>query len=369
MSRAFVDRIRVYAKAGDGGRGSASFRRVKLEPLGGPDGGDGGNGGDVVLEVDSHTDNLESFFYRPHLNAKDGQPGASNQKTGRSGGEVVFHVPPGTMIFRSNESFDQTPEYDDDGLPVELEAEDDSEPALELLADLTELGQRFVLAKGGVGGRGNMAFKSSINRSPTEAEPGEEGEKGVFYLEMRHIAQAGFVGMPNAGKSSMLAALSAAKPKIASYPFTTLRPMIGVVRFPGHRRATLADIPGLIEGAHQNIGLGHDFLRHITRCQLLLFVVDAAGSEGRDPVEDLTKLRKELSLYDKSKSLTKRPWMILANKIDLPGAVDNLAMIKQRFPRVRVIPVSAETGEGLDLLRKLLDQKIGRAEWEEVQPA
>lgn len=320
------------------------FYRGKFKPKGGPDGGDGGKGGDVILQVDPSTDSLRTFFYNPKLIAEDGKPGAGNQCTGRSGKDAVFKVPPGTLVSQIS-----TVENADTGA---------HETALAPVADLTEAGSTFVLCKGGRGGKGNVHFKSSTNRAPRQFTPGQQGEEGDFHFELRSIAEAGLVGFPNAGKSTLLSKLSAAKPKIANYPFTTLQPMVGVIHFGGFRRGTLADIPGLIEGAHDNIGLGHEFLRHIMRCRLLLFVVDAAGSEGRDPVEDLKTLRTEISLY--SKELSKRPWIILANKIDLPEAAANLPRIKSRFKRVKVIPISANEGSGLDALKKFLDQKIGR---------
>ena len=227
---------------------------------------------------------------------------------------------------------------------------------LELVADLTEVGEVFTLCKGGKGGLGNVHFKSSTHRAPTEFTPGVKGEEGMFYFELRQIADAGLVGFPNAGKSSLLGKLSAAKPKVAPYRFTTLHPMVGVIEYEGYQRVTVADIPGLIEGAHENVGLGFEFLRHILRCHLLLFVVDMAGSEVRDPCEDVATLRQEISLYDPL--LAKRPWLVIANKMDLPEAAENLKYFKQRFPKVKVIPISAETGEGLAAVRKELHKRV-----------
>lgn len=350
----FVDQIKIYAWGGNGGHGCVSFRRAKFLPKGGPDGGDGGKGGDVILQVDPHTDNLRSFFYKPHLRAEKGQPGSGQQRSGRSGKSLIAKVPPGTVVHRSDEEIRQEPKYDEDGLPIVREK---SEPILQQVADLTELGTSYVLVHGGRGGKGNVRFKSPTNQAPIESTPGEEGEHGVFYLELRRIADAGLVGFPNAGKSTLLGALSAAKPKVAAYPFTTLQPMVGVVEFEGFQRATLADIPGLIEGAHDNVGLGHDFLRHITRCGLLLFVVDMAGSEGREPVEDVAKLRREIALYDEE--LAARPWLVVANKMDLPGAEENLAHFRTRYPKIEIIPISAATGQGLDALKDCLRRKVG----------
>jgi GTP-binding protein len=226
-----------------------------------------------------------------------------------------------------------------------------------LVADLTEVGQQFVLCKGGLGGKGNVHFKSATNQAPTETTPGEKGGEGTFFLELRKIADAGLVGFPNAGKSTLLTRLSAARPKVAAYPFTTLKPMVGVLDFPGFSRATVADIPGLIEGAHANVGLGHAFLRHIMRCRLLLFVVDMAGSEGRDPVSDIVALRTEVGLYDKM--LAEQPWLIVANKMDLDGASENLGAVRSRFPKQEVIPVSAREGEGVDVLKARLGELVG----------
>jgi GTP-binding protein len=197
-------------------------------------------------------------------------------------------------------------------------------------------------------------FKSSRNRAPRQYTEGEEGEEGHFLLELRTIADAGLVGYPNAGKSTLLRKVSAARPRVAAYPFTTLHPIIGVVEFSGYRRATIADIPGLIEGAHRGLGLGHEFLRHITRCRIFLFVVDVAGSEGRNPVEDLQQLRKELDLYDPL--LSQRPWFVIANKMDLPGAEENLSGVRKKFPKIDIVPISAAKGEGIEELKKKLEK-------------
>ncbi|MEM7143966.1 MAG: GTPase ObgE [Verrucomicrobiota bacterium] len=343
----FVDHIRVHAKAGRGGSGSASFRREKFEPKGGPDGGDGGDGGSVILESDEQIDSLRDFFYKPGLKAKAGGDGQGRGKTGRSGDDLVLRVPSGTMVYRVPEEM---------GVGRGAPAREDLK-ALDLVADLTRGGERFVLAKGGKGGRGNLRFKSSTNRAPTEAEAGGEGEEGDFYLELRRIADAGLVGFPNAGKSTLLGRLSAAKPKVAAYPFTTLQPMVGVLEFEGFSRGTVADIPGLIEGAHRNVGLGHDFLRHIMRCRLLIFVVDIAGTDGREPIEDVMKLREEISLYDEA--LAQKPWLIVANKMDLAAAQENWEAFRGRFPKVEIIPISAEGGTGVDQLKEKLQDMIG----------
>jgi GTPase len=217
-------------------------------------------------------------------------------------------------------------------------------------------GQEFLLCRGGEGGKGNVHFKSSRNRAPRQYTDGEEGEQGHFLLELRTIADAGLVGYPNAGKSTLLRKLSAARPKVAAYPFTTLHPIVGVMDLPGYRHATIADIPGLIEGAHRGVGLGHEFLRHITRCPLLIFVIDVAGSEARSPVEDLQNLRKEIDLYDAT--LSSRPWLVVANKMDLPDANENLKLLRERFPKTRFIPMSAANGEGIDTLKEALAERL-----------
>src|ERR1041385_7620372 len=280
----FVDRIKVFAQAGSGGRGCVSFRREKFVPKGGPDGGDGVRGGDGVLRADRHVDSLSNLFYEPIIKAKNGEHGMGKKMTGRNASAKIVKVPVGTIVWK------------DDG------GQNDA------VVDLVRDGQEFVLCRGGAGGKGNVHFKSSRNRAPRQYTEGEEGEQGHFLLELRTIADAALVGYPNAGKSTLLRKISAARPKVAAYPFTTLHPIVGVIEFPGYRRATVADIPGLIEGAHRGLGLGHEFLRHITRCHLLIFVVDIAGSEGRNPVEDLQNLRRELDLYDRS--LSSRPWLV-----------------------------------------------------------
>ncbi len=363
----FVDHIRVVAHAGRGGNGCVSFRREAFVPKGGPDGGDGGKGGSVVLRADVHTDNLTAFFYEPILKAPSGQHGMGKQCYGKSAEDRVYRVPVGTIVYRLPQNNEQ-PEleasvrYGTDATFVDLEKSPEDEPeqakpeldpdALEVVVDLNEPGQEFVLCKGGKGGIGNVHFKSSQNRVPTQFTYGEEGEEGTFFLELRKIADVGLVGYPNAGKSTLLGVVSAAHPKVAAYPFTTLTPHIGVVELPGYDRITVADIPGLIEGAHQNVGLGHEFLRHILRCKLLAFVVDTAGSEGRDPVSDLQSLRREVSLYDGE--LAERPWVIIANKMDLPGAAEMLETLRFRFNRVEIIPVSGSVGEGVEALKARL---------------
>ena len=337
----FVDRIKVFAQAGSGGRGSVSFRREKFVPKGGPDGGDGGRGGDVILRADRHVDNLSNLFYEPIIKGKSGGHGMGKKMHGRSAPSKTVKVPVGTIVWPAEDRKSSTPNV-----------ERSISNAEDAIVDLARDGQEFVLCRGGAGGKGNVHFKSSRNRAPREYTEGGEGEQGHFLLELRTIADAGLVGYPNAGKSTLLRKISAARPKVAAYPFTTLHPIIGVVEFSEYRRATIADIPGLIEGAHRGLGLGHEFLRHITRCRIFLFVVDVAGSEGRNPVEDLKQLRKELDLYDPL--LSQRPWFVIANKMDLSTAEENLNGLRQKFPKIDIVPVSAATGEGIDELKKRL---------------
>src|SRR6476646_3407468 len=344
----FVDRVKVFVQAGNGGRGSVSFRREKFVPKGGPDGGDGGRGGNVILQADRHVDNLVNLFYEPLIKAKNGGHGMGKKMSGRAGADKIVKVPVGTVVWPAEEEKHPVPNVQ---RPT-LSSEQSAIPVTDLARD----GQEFVLCQGGGGGKGNVHFKSSRNRVPRQYTEGEEGEQGHFRLELRTIADAGLVGYPNAGKSTLLRKISAARPKVAAYPFTTLHPIVGVIEFPGYRRATVADIPGLIEGAHRGFGLGHEFLRHITRCRVLVFVVDIAVSEGRNPVEDLQNLRREIDLYDPT--LSSRAWFVVANKMDLPGATENLKSLQERFPKLQVIPTSAAKGEGIDDLKQALATRI-----------
>jgi GTPase len=374
----FVDHIRVVAQAGNGGNGCVSFRRESFIPEGGPDGGDGGRGGSIILRASTHEDNLTTFFYEPIIKAKNGEHGLGSQCYGKSAQDKIVAIPIGTIVYRmphtpkreglepsaaygTNSTYIDFSKSPEDGDPTpEEEAKEraafDPEQ-LEVVVDLTENGQEFVLCKGGKGGVGNIHFKSSRNRVPTQFTYGEEGEQGTFYFELRKIADVGLVGYPNAGKSTLLTRVSAAHPKVAAYPFTTLTPHIGVVELSQYRRFTVADIPGLIEGAHENVGLGHEFLRHIVRCKLLAFVIDMAGSEGREPVADLENLRREIDLYDST--LSDRPWVVLANKMDLPEAEEKLKAFKRRFrKKIEVIPISAGSQQGIEPLKERLHELI-----------
>ena len=325
----FVDRVTINVHSGKGGDGAVSFRREKLIPRGGPDGGDGGDGGSVIIVAQPGVDSLAMLAQKRHWTAQAGEKGRGANCFGRKGEDITLPVPPGTIV------------YDSRGF---------------VLKDLAHPGDTLIAAKGGKGGKGNTNFKTSTNRAPRQSTPGEDAEVRELVLELKVIADVGLIGLPNAGKSTLLSRLSRARPEIADYPFTTKFPNLGIVNVGPDRQFVLADIPGLIEGAHAGVGLGHEFLRHILRCRILLFVVDTAGSEARDPVNDLTILRTEISHYDKD--LAKRPWLILANKMDLPDAPEKLAQIKARFPKVKVIPVSAHDGSGLDDLKKELLKRV-----------
>jgi len=369
----FVDRIKVFVRAGAGGRGCVSFRREKFVPKGGPDGGDGGRGGDVILQADRHVDNLANLFYEPIIKAESGGHGKGKKMAGRAGANKIVKVPVGTVVWPAEEGKRPTRNSDKSRAsaqrstsdpdqsaihapPASAKATADRQSVMDSIVDLARDGEEFLLCRGGIGGKGNVHFKSSRNRAPRQYTDGEEGEHGYLLLELRTIADAGLVGYPNAGKSTLLRKISAARPKIAPYPFTTLHPVVGVMELSDYRYATIADIPGLIEGAHRGLGLGHEFLRHITRCPILVFVIDVAGSEGRSPVEDLQNLRKEIDLYDTM--LSSRPWLIVANKMDLPNANENLKMLRERFPNISIVPVSAAKGEGIEALKKMLATRM-----------
>ncbi len=334
VTRMFVDECVVKLQAGDGGRGCVSFRREKYEPWGGPNGGDGGRGGDVVLLGDDDTNNLVDYKYQPHWKAERGEHGLGSDQHGRDGAPRILKMPLGTVVI------DEAT-----GKPV---------------AEVIEDGQRIVLCKGGNGGWGNTHFKTSTNRAPKRANPGHPGEGGTYRLILKSIADVGLVGFPNAGKSSLTGRITKARPKTAAYPFTTLHPQIGVIEFPdtvkGDRRLLLADVPGLIEGASENRGLGHRFLRHIERCALLLILVDMAGTDARDPRDDYKHLLRELELYDKA--LLKKPRVVAANKMDVPEAKANLAKFKRRYKTVDVLEISCLTGDGIESLKKELLKRV-----------
>ncbi|HWQ61988.1 MAG TPA: GTPase ObgE, partial [Negativicutes bacterium] len=295
----FIDRAKIQVKAGDGGNGMSSFRREKYVPKGGPSGGDGGRGGDVILVVDPNLNTLIDFRYKRKFKAEAGENGQTSNCHGRQADDLYVKVPPGTVV-----------RDEDSG---------------EVIGDLTASGQELVAAKGGRGGRGNARFVNSIHRAPTFAERGEPGDERSLLLELKVLADVGLVGYPSVGKSSLLARVSAAKPEIAAYHFTTLTPVLGVVSVREGQSFVLADIPGLIEGAHEGKGLGHDFLRHIERTRIIIHVLDVSGLEGRDPIEDYHKINDELKMY--SERLASRPQIVAANKMDLPEGREN-------YPRV-----------------------------------
>jgi GTP-binding protein len=318
---AFIDQARISVRGGDGGAGVVAWRREKFVPKGGPAGGDGGDGGSVVLEVDEGLSTLLDFRYRHEHHAPAGERGGNKDRYGRHGQDIILRVPAGTMV------------HDDaDG---------------RLLADLRQHGQRCVVARGGKGGRGNIHFATPTDRAPRHAEPGTPGQQRIVRLELKLLADVGLVGFPNVGKSSFIARVSAARPKIADYPFTTLVPNLGVVKLPGDRSLVLADVPGLIEGAHQGAGLGHQFLRHLERTRVLVHVLEVSPAPGRTPLRDYLALRRELELYDPA--LAGRTEIVAVNKVDLPATRKRLPALERLFARrgVKLYPISAATGQGL----------------------
>ncbi|GBF34868.1 GTP-binding protein Obg [Desulfocucumis palustris] len=325
----FYDKAKIFVKAGDGGNGCVAFRREKYVPDGGPWGGDGGRGGSVVLIADEGLRTLVDFRYHSHYKAGRGQHGMGKNMHGRSGEDLRLRVPVGTLVRDA-----------DTGRKI---------------ADLVQNGQEAVVAGGGRGGRGNVRFVTLNNKAPKMAEKGEPGEECWLQLELKLLADVGLVGFPNAGKSTIISRVSAARPKIADYPFTTLVPNLGVVRIDGDRSFVMADIPGLIEGAHAGAGLGHEFLRHTERTRILVHVLDMAGTEGRDPLQDFEIINREIKLYDPR--LAARPMVVAANKTDLPEARANLERLERELAgKFEIYPVSAITGQGLDkLLFRLAD--------------
>lgn len=318
----FVDKVKIYVKAGDGGNGMVAFRREKYVPDGGPAGGDGGKGGDVIFRVDEGLRTLMDFRYQKHFKAPNGENGRSKSQHGRGAEDLIIRVPPGTVVID-----------DDTG---------------KILADLVEHGQEAIIARGGRGGRGNIRFATPKNPAPYIAENGEPGEERYVTLELKLLADVGLVGFPNVGKSTLLSVVSAAKPKIANYPFTTLTPNLGVVDVGDMRSFVMADLPGLIAGAHQGVGLGHQFLRHIERTRLIVHVIDMSASEGRDPYEDYLQINEELKLYNYR--LEERKQIIAANKMDLPGAEENLEVFRQKVKDVPIYEISAATRQGVQEL-------------------
>ncbi len=335
----FVDEARVQLKAGDGGNGCSSFRREKFIPFGGPNGGDGGKGGDVVILGDENTGDLTAYQFQRHHRAQRGENGRSRDQSGAAGPDCVLKVPLGTIVFQEDPLSD--------------------EPARQV-AEVLNHGDRVVLLEGGRGGMGNIHFKSSVNRAPRECTPGTEGGSGEYALVLKTIADIGMVGFPNAGKSSLVNLLTMARPTIAPYPFTTINPHVGVIHYPERfERLTLADIPGLIEGASEDKGLGHRFLRHIERCGLLCLILDMAGTDQRDPLKDYEHLLLELKAYNPA--LVKKPRLVVANKSDEETFAKNLARFKKKFTTIPVHALSCLTEEGLPELKKLFWKTISAA--------
>lgn len=387
----FVDEVKIYARAGHGGKGAVAFHREAFVPKGGPSGGNGGRGGDVILEADHDLNNLIAQYYQPRLIAADGQPGMGRGMDGKAGKDLVVKVPCGTLVWRLTtpepeaEPAVSPPGHARAALPlatarrpviraagsvqaveVDLAAEADPTPGRaahtkgELVCDLTEHGQRFVLCKGGRGGLGNRNFATARRQTPRFAQPGEPGtNEGEYLLELRIVAEVGLVGYPNAGKSTLLSAISKARPKIAPYPFTTLTPQIGIVEYPDWKRLTVCDVPGLIAGAHRNVGLGHAFLRHIQRCKILVLLLDMAGTDNRAPWDDYRSLLEELELFDPN--LLDRPRLVVANKMDEPAAEANLKAFKRKVRKTPVLPIAAAFDLGVEKFKQAIRAAVEEA--------
>lgn len=328
----FVDKAKVYVKGGDGGDGLIAFRREKYVPEGGPAGGDGGKGGDVIFRVDEGLRTLMDFRYQKHFKAKRGEKGRNKSQHGANADSTIVRIPPGTILTD-----------DDTG---------------EVIGDLTRHGQQVVVARGGRGGRGNIRFATPNNPAPELAENGEEGEERFVTMELKVMADVGLVGFPSVGKSTLLSVVSAAQPKIGAYHFTTITPNLGMVDVGDGRNFVMADLPGLIEGAHEGVGLGHEFLRHVERTRVIIHVVDMAGTEGRDPFEDWEKINDEIRLYNQL--LIERPQIVAANKMDMPEAEEYLAAFKEKIkeirPDIEIMPISSLTRQGIqELLYRTID--------------
>ena len=335
----FIDEAKITVKAGDGGHGCIAFRREKFVPRGGPSGGDGGHGGSVYIVASSHVNTLINFRFHPEFSAERGEHGMGSNRTGHTGADLELEVPIGTLVY---------------------EKSDDPDRPRRLLGDLAEEGQRVLVAKGGRGGFGNARFATSTNRAPRKVQPGEPGEIKDLRLELKLLADVGLVGFPNAGKSTLIARVSAARPKIADYPFTTLTPNLGVVRLNEDRSFVVADVPGLIEGAHRGLGLGHEFLRHLERTKVLVHVVDVSGASGRNPVSDLDTVRRELELFQPA--LAAKPQIVAANKIDALGSHRGAAVaeLKRRAARLDLpfLQISGATGEGVPELLEAMWRRL-----------
>jgi GTP-binding protein len=392
----FIDEIKIYAQAGHGGKGCIAFHREAFVPKGGPSGGNGGRGGSVILQADHDLNNLIAQYYQPRLIAPGGGHGLGKGMDGHAGKDLVVKVPCGTLVWRLADTTPpietkKTGDDDEDEKPtfktsaskrplirsaggvqaqeIDLSKEDAGETPAgdlqkgELVADLTENGQQFILCKGGRGGLGNRNFATARRQTPRFAQPGEPGTEGEYLFELRIMAEVGLVGYPNAGKSTLLTAISKARPKVAAYPFTTLHPQIGIVEYAiDFKRLTVCDVPGLIEGAHQNVGLGHEFLRHIERCKILVLLLDMAGTDGREPWDDYKQLLKELELYDPA--LLKKSRLVVANKMDEAVAEKNLKQFKKKIKKVSLLPISAAFDQGVekfkDTIREAVEEAMGK---------
>ena len=396
----FVDEIKIYASAGHGGKGCIAFHREAYIAKGGPSGGNGGRGGSVILQADHDLNNLIAQYYQPRLIAEAGEPGFGKGMDGHAGKDLIVKVPCGTLVWRlpsvtkpgGNFEDEPSPSHfaaprDEDEKPtlktsaskrplirsasggqaqeIDLSREDAGEASAgnlekgKLVADLTENGQQFMLCKGGRGGLGNRNFATAARQTPRFAQPGEPGGEGDFLFELRIMAEVGLVGYPNAGKSTLLTAISKARPKVAPYPFTTLHPQIGIVEYADWHRLTVCDVPGLIEGAHKNVGLGHEFLRHIERCKILVLLLDLAGTDGRNPWDDYKQLLKELELYDPA--LLEKPRLVVANKMDEAAAEKNLKQFKKKIRKVSLLPISAAFDQGVEKFKKVIREAVEEA--------
>ena len=385
----FIDEIKIYARAGHGGKGAVAFHREAYVPKGGPSGGNGGHGGSVILQADHDLNNLIAQYYVPRLIAKDGEGGKGKGMDGHAGKDIIINVPCGTLVWQLNSgaptaandddadadgqpllrsSASQRPVFRTSGRETAEEVDLSAEPGKgateaggkgELVADLTENGQQFVLCKGGRGGLGNRNFATAARQTPRFAQPGEPGDEGEYRLELRIVAEVGLVGYPNAGKSTLLTAISRARPKVAPYPFTTLHPQIGIVEYADFKRLTVCDVPGLVEGAHQNVGLGHKFLRHILRCKVIVLLLDMAGTDNRAPWDDYQQLLRELELYDPA--MLAKPRYVVANKMDEPVAEENLEKFKRKIRQTPVLPIAAGFDQGIEEFKKLIRAAVEEA--------
>ena len=326
----FIDEAIITVQSGNGGRGCVSFRREKFIPRGGPDGGDGAEGGDVILLASFRKRTLYQFRFKRNFKAENGGNGQGKQKSGKSGDDLVIEIPPGTLVRDASTG--------------------------EILRDFTKAGESFIVAKGGMGGRGNKRFATSTHRSPRFAQPGESGQTITLKLELKLLADVGIIGLPNAGKSTLISVLSSARPKIDNYPFTTLTPTIGMIQPEWGEPFAVADIPGLIEGAHRGVGLGIKFLRHIERTRILLHLIDASSIDPNDPLKEWRVINKELAMY--SKKLAEKPQIVVLNKLDLPGARESADIFLEAVKGEKILLISALTGEGIKKLKSRIMKRL-----------